>query len=52
MFPSKDLLFLHFDAHPDLAIPSTTAVEVRVHVLKVIKCDDSGGDYVETDRKI
>lgn len=28
MFPSKDLLFIHFDAHPDLAVPSTTAVEV------------------------
>jgi hypothetical protein len=45
MFPSKDLLFIHFDAHPDLAIPSTTAVEVCVYIqsdkmcLKVIKSD-------------
>ena len=29
LFPSKDLLFIHFDAHPDLAIPSTTRTEVR-----------------------
>ena len=31
MFPSKDLLFMHFDAHPDLAVPSTTAVEVCMY---------------------
>ena len=28
LFPAKDLLFVHFDAHPDLAVPSTTSVEV------------------------
>ena len=28
LLPTKDLLFLHFDAHPDLAIPSTTSLEV------------------------
>ena len=28
ILPAKNVLFMHFDAHPDLAVPSTTSVEV------------------------
>jgi hypothetical protein len=27
LFTSSDLLLIHFDAHPDLAVPSTTTVQ-------------------------